>query len=302
MKQNDIIEVLNRRVFGQEKAELLRAVADHPDRFIGVFRSTTPRLKLLQNVLQSREIRFGDALEEIIGALIAAMGYMPLEKRLQTGTTGTLSCDQYFCTPDRARYYLIEQKVRDDHDSTKKRGQIDNFRKKLEHLKARHGSALSGIMYFIDPALHKNEGYYREELADLQQRLGIPIALYYNGDLFQHLEGRTQMWELLLNALHLWRRTVPEQLSLDYDADPERTVEEIAGVSATTWQKLLSNDALWESGVFHALFPKGNALQLIAQRFEVLKAAKARRSRVSYDQLAHMLKLRLKQFYNASGD
>ena len=29
-------------------------------------------------------------------------------------------------------HYFVEQKVRDDHDSTKKRGQISNFEKKLD--------------------------------------------------------------------------------------------------------------------------------------------------------------------------
>jgi hypothetical protein len=302
MEQGSITEILNRQVFGQEKTALLQAIAKYPDRFVGVFRSTTPRLKLLQNLLQSREIRFGDALEEIIGGLILAMGFEPLAKRLQVENADSLSCDQYFCNPDHTKYYLIEQKVRDDHDSTKKRGQIENFGRKLQHLRALHGTALSGIMYFIDPALRKNENYYRKELATLQQQLEIPITLYYNGELFQHLQGHTQTWDLLLNTLQLWRKTAPEQITLDYDADSERTVEEIADIPIAIWGKLISNDALWESGVFHILFPKGSALKLITQRFKVLSVTKIGRSKVSYDQLAHLLQTRLKQFYGFLDD
>jgi hypothetical protein len=299
MDQSEIIEILNRHVFSQEKAALLQSIAKYPDRFVGVFRSTTPRLKLLQNLLQSREIRFGDALEEIITGLIPAMGFEPLVKRFQT-ENDDLSCDQYFCTPDRTQYYLIEQKVRDDHDSTKKRGQIENFRKKLEYLKTLHGTSLSGIMYFIDPALHKNEGYYRKEIEALQHRLEIPVALYYNGDLFQHLQGHTQTWDLLLNSLQVWRKTAPEQISLDYDANPELAVAEIAQVPGIVWHKLASTDALWENGVLQALFPTGRTLVLLANRFQELGARKINTGRrgTTYGQLAEMLRMRLKQFYS----
>ena len=94
MNRNEIIAILNRRVFEKEKATSLQAIIDNPDRYDGLFRSTTPHLKLLQNILQSREIRFGDALEEIITELIAAMGFIfhapgakppPLGGQLQRG-------------------------------------------------------------------------------------------------------------------------------------------------------------------------------------------------------------------------
>src|SRR5260221_5308343 len=138
MDQNEIIEILNRHVFSQEKVTLLQAIAKYPDRFVGVFRSTTPRLKLLQNLLQSREIRFGDAMEEVITLFLEEMGFINLDKRFLTAEDDTLACDQYFCLDNRSQFYLMEQKVRDDHDSAKKRGQITNFDKKLRHLYTQH--------------------------------------------------------------------------------------------------------------------------------------------------------------------
>src|SRR5260221_349845 len=38
-------EILNRHVFNEAKSRLLKSIADNPDRFVGGFRSTTPRLK-----------------------------------------------------------------------------------------------------------------------------------------------------------------------------------------------------------------------------------------------------------------
>jgi hypothetical protein len=299
MDQNDIIEILNRHVFSQEKAALLQAMARRPDRFVGIFRSTTPRLKLLQNILQSREIRFGDAMEEIVSKLILAMGFVELEKRFQTDDEDDLSCDQYFCTADQRQYYLIEQKVRDDHDSTKKRGQIENFRKKLLYLKAKHGESLTGIMYFLDPALHKNEGYYKKALVDLKDELGLPIFLFYNGELFQHLQGHMQIWDLLFNSLQVWRKTVPEQITLNYDLDSTLAVSEIEGVPGALWYKLISAETLWVIGVLQALFPSGETLRLLADKFRAAgtQTIKAGRSKITYQQLAEMLQIRLNRFY-----
>lgn len=156
MEHDEITAILNRRVFDDEKEYLVRNIIENPERFVGVFRSTPPRLKLIQNILQSREIRFGDALEDIIQKFLEDMGYKTLEKTIMHSGR-RMNLDQYFTTPDYSQYYLVEQKIRDDHDSSKKTGQVDNFKKKLSYLKTIHGAALTGIMYFIDPALEKTE-------------------------------------------------------------------------------------------------------------------------------------------------
>jgi hypothetical protein len=301
MHQNEIISILNKHVFNQEKSTLLKAIAESPDRFVGIFRSNGPRLKLLQNLLQSREIRFGDALEEVMSALIASMGFEMLEKRLKLANED-LYCDQYFCTQDQKHYYLIEQKVRDDHDSTKKRGQIDNFRSKLSYLKALHGTTLTGIMYFIDPSLHKNENYYLQELKQVEQEIGVAVSLCYNGQLFQQLEGHTQTWILLLNSLQTWRKTIPDQIELNYDLYPHETCKEVIEIAPKVWHKISTTEALWESEVIQTLFPTGETLILLLAEFDRLNqlSPKTLRSKPSYAQLAKLLQEKLVHYYNIS--
>ena len=60
------------------------------------------------------------------------MGYKNLEKKLEF-QNNKLSFDQLFC--DKNTIFLIEQKIRDDHDSTKKRGQYANFINKIRAIK-----------------------------------------------------------------------------------------------------------------------------------------------------------------------
>ena len=64
MNYNKFCEILNKHIFEGEKKELLRKLADRPERFVGLFRPTKPGAKILQHLLQSHEIRFGDAIAE----------------------------------------------------------------------------------------------------------------------------------------------------------------------------------------------------------------------------------------------
>jgi hypothetical protein len=303
MEQTEILDILNRHIFNDDKIALLTAVAKTPDRFVGLFRSTTPPLKLMQNLLQSREIRFGDALEEIMTRLIQDIGFISLDKRLLREDEEDLSCDQYFCDQDRQHFYLMEQKVRDDHDSTKKRGQVNNFKAKINHLKQVHGNRLTAIMYFIDPSLHKNEGYYKAELTALQTEMQIPIHLFYNGDFFDYLQ-RNQLWNLLVNSLELWRKNIPQQITLNYDLDTEKTLSELKTLSVGIWRKLIVNEALWSGGVINTLFPNGSTLYALESQLRIksIGKRKASKTNIAYLQLAEALNLKMKKYYPTHSD
>ncbi len=132
MDYSQVATILNRHIFDGDKTALLKNLADYPERFLGLFRPTKPKAKLLQNLLQSHEIRFGDAIEELLRVYLIDLGYHVLPSNLQTSSGENLSVDQYFT--DGNTYYFVEQKIRDDHDSTKKRGQVRNFESKLEIL------------------------------------------------------------------------------------------------------------------------------------------------------------------------
>ena len=202
MNYDKFCAILNKHIFEGEKKELLRRIAETPERFIGLFRPTKPGAKILQHLLQSHEIRMGDALEEIIEEILKSLGFKILSKNMVNESGETLSLDQYFT--DEKIYYFIEQKVRDDHDSTKKRGQISNFETKLEILHKEHGENLFGIMYFIDPDLSKNKNYYIEELKRLEKFYGVKLYLFYGKELFEYLK-HPEIWDNILFWLKQWK-------------------------------------------------------------------------------------------------
>lgn len=288
MNYEKFCAILNKHIFEGEKKELLRRIADNPERFIGLFRPTKPGAKILQHLLQSHEIRMGDALEEIIEEILRSLGFRILSKSMVNESGETLSLDQYFT--DGKVYSFIEQKVRDDHDSTKKRGQISNFETKLEILHKKHGSELFGVMYFIDPDLSKNKNYYVEELKRLEKFYGVKLSLFYGRELFEYLE-HPEIWDNILSWLKQWKDSVPELPEINFDTTPKESLEEIKVLELRSWRKILDNDKLWDEGIIKAVFRDGSTLKLLISYFKTQQGT-------PYRELANGLIERLGEYYD----
>lgn len=173
----------NAKLFEDSYKTLLHKIADCPDRYIGLFRPTRPKTKLIQNITQSHEIRFGDALEFIFERYFEAVGFTLHNKLILIANNEYLSIDQLFSKGNRL--YMIEQKVRDDHDSSKKVGQFDNFEKKYYALTQQYPEyTIIPIMWFIDDSLTKNRRYYENKMAEFNNAYECKSYLYYGENMF----------------------------------------------------------------------------------------------------------------------
>jgi hypothetical protein len=290
MDYQEFAQVLNKHIFYGNKRELLVRLASNPERFIGLFRPSKPSTKILQHLLQSYEIRMGDAFEEIIGLVIQCQGYSLLDKNIQGENNELLRLDQHFT--DGRKYYFIEQKIRDDHDSTKKRGQMQNFEKKIKVLHRKYGSNLVGIMYFIDPDFSKNKNYYEEQIQTLRGGYEqVELRLFYGKQLFEYL-GIADFWDEMLSWLKRWKEDLPEIPETNFDANPHESFREIKDINTRVWQKIISNDKLWEEGIIKTLFRTGDTLKLIQEEFSKMEGK-------VYRQLADDLKERLVKYYGS---
>ncbi|MCX2682645.1 restriction endonuclease [Campylobacter sp. MIT 21-1685] len=133
MKYELFNKKLHSKIFGDDlQYEIVLNVLKNPKRYTGLFRITNTKTKLIQNLTQSCEIKFGDFIQEILTAYIQEMGYENLDKNIGVDeNSNRLNANQIFTRDDN----LIEQKIRDDHDSTKKRDQYANLIKKIKALK-----------------------------------------------------------------------------------------------------------------------------------------------------------------------
>jgi Holliday junction resolvase-like predicted endonuclease len=284
MEYNKFKTILNEVVFEKSKADLLCKVADYPVRYIGIFRPTKPKAKILQNLLQSHEIRFGDAFEQIIEAYLKIKGCEMLPKKYTLADGNVLNIDQ--CFKFKNKVYFVEQKIRDDHDSTKKRGQIQNFEKKLDLMLSKHKETdLVGIVYFIDSDFGgKNKKYYTEELEKMTIDYNIETQIFYGKSLFDYL-NMADVWEEILVYLREWKLEIPDLPEINFDIDAEDTFNEIKDLKPAIFRKLLDNDEIYEQ-IIKTLFPENKTLKLLLKHFETQEAT-------IYQTLADKLRLKI---------
>jgi hypothetical protein len=228
------VYILEKHLHKDEKIALLKSLAENPNRFVGIFRPTNPKTKIRQFLTQSGEIRFGDAMEEIITEFLKDSGYTILERTVRKSNGELLNIDQHF--QNNKGHYFIEQKVRDDHDSTKKRGQLNNFKEKYYELKNKYGNII-GIMYFIDPFLKKNRNYYLEELENMKKQ-GEHVYLFYGKELFKFLKIQ-HVWDKLIEWLKTWRQNIPELMKVDFDLTADESFHEIKNLEFKYWRKII---------------------------------------------------------------
>jgi len=265
MNYETFCNILNKHIFEGEKKELLGKIAEKPERFIGLFRPTKPVGKILQHILQSHEIRMGDAFEEFIEEILKEKGFICLPKRIIGQNNETLNLDQ--CFTDKRRIYFIEQKIRDDHDSSKKRGQMANFERKLETLYKKHGDNLVGIIYFIDPDLTKNKYFYQKEIANLERLFEVKLYLFYGKELFTYLKADI-IWDNIINWLRQWKDSLPELPEINFDESPEKSFNEIKELELIHWRKIIQNRFLWEERIIKTISKEGKTLKLVSEFFK----------------------------------
>lgn len=82
LSYDEFSKKLNDTLFEGSSADLFKKIVNSPDRYVGLFRPTKPKTKLIQNITQSHEIKFGDALENIFEEYFKALGFEMLDTRL----------------------------------------------------------------------------------------------------------------------------------------------------------------------------------------------------------------------------
>jgi len=107
MENHHFKQIFNETIFEKSKADLLEKIASSPSRYIGLFRATKPKAKILQNLLQSHEIRFGDAFEHVIEKYLQLKACEILPKRFTTNGGDILNIDQ--CFRQGKKIFFIEQ-------------------------------------------------------------------------------------------------------------------------------------------------------------------------------------------------
>ena len=244
---------------------LLMGVINNPTRYCGLFRLSNARTKLIQNVTQSHEIKFGDIIEEITTEYLKRLGYRNFNKNLGKDENGDeLNVDQYFT--DNSKVYVVEMKVRDDHDSTKKRGQYMNFHKKVDLVRKKHPSEfVVGAMWFVDDGLVKNKKYYQGEM-DVENFSSSELHLYYGSEFFNSLKGGREAWAELIGHLTRYRiANMNHDIEIPDFGTSDAILKALLRLDDKSWKKLMSNDPKYDL-LRKELFGNGDNLKEAGRR------------------------------------
>lgn len=258
IEYEEFVDELKSAVYKNAKADLINKVASNPDRYIGIFRPTSPELKLIQNITQSHEISFGDFIEDIITNYLGKY-YTNLSKRVLYKNEVILF-DQLF--EYNNKIFMIEQKMRDDHDLTKKRGQFENFLKKVSYLKETYpNKEIEAGMWFVDQSLIKNKRYYLEKMNENQNK-GAKLNLFYGDEFTKYLE-KEFIWEEMTEYLFKWKMSEESKIELNFEEDWEETKKELLdNVSKNSWKKIINNENVVKE-ILPILFPTGKYKEIL---------------------------------------
>ncbi len=221
---------------------LLQTVINNPSRYSGLFRLSNAKSKIIQNITQSREIKFGDIIEQITTEYIERLGYQNFNKNLGTDSKGdVLVADQFFT--DGEIIYLVEMKIRDDHDASKKRGQYDNFKRKILRIKNLYPNQhIDASMWFVDNSLVKNKKYYLQEMIT-ENFDNTSLHLYYGGEFFATLRGGSDAWNELITILREYRHLHANSSDVEVPdfGTSKQIYDALLKLPQKYWDKLMSD-------------------------------------------------------------
>ena len=271
MKYEKFSGILNRTIFERSKAKLLERVALHPQRFVGLFRPMKAEAKIAQNLLQSHEIRMGDAMEEIAEGYLRENGFALLPKSILIGGEPK-ELDLHF--ERDGVVYFAEMKIRDDHDSTKKKGQMADFEAKARALAETRGAAnLRALLFFVDPDLRKNQKFYREALREIRSAVGVSADIFYGGEFFRELAPDTDVWAEMESHLKRWKSEIPDFPEVNFDKDAVASAKELKFVEARIFRKIFRHEDVRRE-ILPILFPDGAALKAVRNHIQDRAARK----------------------------
>lgn len=136
--------------------------------------------KITHTTLQSLDIKFGYFLEDLLNEIIYSKQGVKILDRVVVNENGKkLDYDSHF-EKDGVEY-IIEIKKRDNHDSTKWKGQLDNLWEKYNLSNSENKRA---IIYFIDESYgRKNYKGYLDRWAKYSLNQS-ELEIYYSRELF----------------------------------------------------------------------------------------------------------------------
>lgn len=275
INKKEYAQIINNHIYKNNYKKFIEKISDDPNFINGDFVPLTIREKMRYNRMHSTIIKFGDAMEEMLTEYIDKIfrddkTYKKLPKKIkekESLTGKAYNIDQLFQLKNKV--YLIEQKIGDGHDSTKKDGQFNNFENKYKEIKARYlGMEIVPIMWFMDDKIRKNETYYKQRMKKMENKdEKCYPKLCYGKELFENGKGIDSLpdnaWDEIMVNLREWKTSYKE-FELNLDKNFQDNMKELKSIKPEIFIRIFNNKEVVDD-ILPAIFPEGIALNEYAK-------------------------------------
>ena len=279
INKKEYAQIINNHIYKNNYKKFIEKIADDPNFINGDFVPLTIEEKMKYNRMHSTIIKFGDSMEELLTVYIEKIfkdsgNYKKLNKKIKKSESmsgKSFSIDQLFKLNDKI--YLIEQKIGDGHDSTKKRGQFDNFETKYIEIQNKYTDVeIIPIMWFMDDKVKKNENYYLERMEKMKNKYKkCNPKLCYGKELFDNKKGIADLpdeaWNEIMSNLKIWK-TSYKSFDLDLDKSVSEHIDEIKSIKPEVFIRIFNIKEVVDD-ILPAIFPTGGALEQYAEFLKV---------------------------------
>lgn len=286
---------------------VIQKMVKSPELLTGFKKINTFSLRLYASFGQANNIKYGNILEAYFQKTLEDMGWelLPRDYALKEEEIKFYNNDSDKVNVDivakkNEKLIFIEQKILDNHDSTKKIGQLRNFQEKASVIYRNYQCLdIYGFEWFIDDSQRKNGAnwivhnktyiednpYYSEKLyvlygKELEQKLTTLTGINHNG-LLEKFDQQMKNWHLSHG------KDLPE---LVFDKLPMDVLDELKKYSFASVYKMFTNKDLIEQ-IFPIVFPNNQVYKAYYAYLTSLNSDSLnKRKKTSYDNLLKYLK------------
>jgi hypothetical protein len=176
--------------------------------------------------------------------------------------------DELFIHEDKI--FLIEVKVKDDHDSTKKVGQFINFVNKYKAIKEIYGDnyKIVPVMWFLDDFFKKNYKYYLKSINEMNNEYNCNASLCYGVQIFQIYNClNINIWNEIIEYLTKYRLGLRTKSYSNFDKLTKNEFNNIKDIQYNIFYKFLTNKNVIDE-ILPILSPKGIFIKKLFEFFK----------------------------------
>lgn len=195
---------------------ILKKITENHEVLTSDFNILNPRENMLKSLNQSLEIKMGYILEDVMISLFKESKFKIYESKLITDFNEKLNVDAVI--GNKNLIYVIEFKKRDNHDSTKYRGQLDNLIKKTKEInfKYKNKKIISIIAFFDETYGRKNYNAYFKRWVENPYNKNNQLRIMYQKEVFDYFFNKSSN-KIYNQFLSNMKKFINEEIKIKFE-------------------------------------------------------------------------------------